>query len=346
MNATYYCNGIEYPAAIRLDKKRLSIAVRSDNNSNEVFWQYDKIKPGTTPRSFIYDDYPPQTLEVLQSSLSADLSAMITAQKKGAGRRRLAPFIRVAAAVVLFLVFMFVAVLPWLAGLLANRFPPSYEQQLGDQLFAQMKTGFAIDAPATREINRFYNALQIPSPYPIRITVVKDDVANAFALPGGHIVVYSKLLNGIGSYEELAALLTHEAVHITHRHTVRTLFRQMSSAVFLSLLVGDAGAITGIILNNANELKNLSYSRSLETEADTEGARLLAQRGISCNGFVRLFQLLGQQSSSPEPSEWLSSHPDLKKRIRQVQENKACANTDAKTNEQLRHIFLQIKTAE
>jgi predicted Zn-dependent protease len=346
MNATYYCNGIEYPATIRLDKNRLSIAVRGDHNSNEVFWQYEKIKPGSISRSFAYNDYPPQTLEVLQPAVASNLSAMIAARSRNAQNRRLAPFIKLAAAVILFLVLMYSIVVPWLAGAMANRFPASYEQQLGNQLYAQLKNQFTIDEPATREINRFFQALRVPSPYPIRITVVKENIVNAFALPGGHIVVYDKLLNGIGSYEELAALLSHEAMHVTNRHTVRTMFRQMSSALFLSLLIGDAGAISTIILNNANELKNLSYSRSLETEADTEGASLLAQRGISCNGFVRLFQLLQKQSNEAEPSEWLSSHPDLKKRIRQVAQNKACTSVAPSGNEQLRHLFLQLKTAE
>lgn len=346
MNATYYCNGIEYPATIRLDKKRLSITVRESNNSNEVIWQYEKIKRLDSARNFAYDDYPPQTLEVLQPALAADLTAMIAERSKNWGRRRAAPFIRLAAAVILFVVLIYAVVLPWLAGALANRFPASYEQQLGDQLYTALKNEYTIDEPATREINRFFRELKVPSPFPIRITVVKGDVVNAFALPGGNIVVYDKLLNGIGTYEELAALLSHEAMHITHRHTVRTLFRQMSSAIFLSLLIGDAGAISTLILDNANELKNLSYSRSLETEADAEGAKLLVQRGISCAGFVRLFQLLEKQSKGPQPSEWLSSHPDLKKRMRQVKENTACATIDSSTNEPMRRLFLQIKTAE
>lgn len=346
MNATYYCNGIEYPANIRLDKNRLSISVRGDQGTNELFWQYEKIKPRDIPRSFTYDDYPPQSLEILAPELATELSERVAARMKGARSRRRAPFVRLAAAAVLVFVLLYVAVVPWIAGLLASRFPASYEQQLGDQLYASLKNDFRVDEPATRQINQFFKALNIPSKYGVHITVAKGDVVNAFALPGGHIVVYDKLLNGINSYEELAALLSHEFVHVEERHTVRTLFRQMSSALFLSLLVGDLGGVTAIVLSNANELKNLSYSRSLESEADTEGARLLAERGISCDGFIRLFQLLDQQSTGQQPSEWLSSHPDLKKRIQQVRQSKACAGASTQSNEELRRIFLQLKTAE
>jgi Zn-dependent protease with chaperone function len=347
VNATYYCNGIEYPAAVRLDKKYLAIVIRREQDNGEVFWAYDKIAQRDAPRSFTYNDYPPQTLEVLESALANALQDTITQQKRFSRGRRFGPLAKLAVIIILVFTVLYVALVPWLAGALASRFPVSYEQKLGDQVFASMKNDFTIDQPATAAINRFFNALDIPSKYPVNITVVKGDVTNAFALPGGHIVVYDKLLQGIGSYEELAALLSHEFIHVQNRHTVRGMFRQLGSAIFLSLLIGDLGAVSAVVLNNANEIKNLSYSRSLESEADEEGARLLAQRNISCTGFVRLFQLLEKQSEGQmQPTEWMSSHPDLRKRIRQIKANKACTEANAVKDEKLYGLFLRLKTAE
>ncbi len=127
---------------------------------------------------------------------------------------------------------------------------------------------------------------------------------------------------------------------------MRTLFRELGGTIFLSLLIGDAGAISVVVLNNANELKNLSYSRSLESEADREGVQLLAGRGINCNGFVQLFRLLQQQQRDMQPAEWMSSHPDLNKRIRNVQRLGACTGSATQKDTALHTLFLQLKTAE
>jgi predicted Zn-dependent protease len=241
------------------------------------------------------------------------------------------------------LVLGYLLVVPWLAGLLASRFPQSFEQQLGNQIYSSMKADFTIDEQATITANRFFKALHFASAQPVHITIVKGDVENAFALPGGHIIVYDRLLRGVDDYETFAALLSHEFVHVRERHTIRSLFRQLGGAIFLSLLIGDAGAVSATVLGNADELKNLSYSRKLETEADTEGVRLLAQSGIGCGGFVRLFRFLEKQTGSRQPAEWMSSHPNLKKRIQNIQKNNCNTGIGVK-NTTLHALFLQLKT--
>ena len=113
----------------------------------------------------------------------------------------------------------------------------------------------------------------------------------------------------------------------------------------MSMLMGDAGAMGHIILGNADYLKNMSYSRSLEKEADENGLALLTQRHIDCHGFVRLFQLLKKESTA-EPSEWVSSHPNLNKRIQNIQQNALCQQQKATNDSTLHHLFLKLKTAD
>ncbi|HEX2533694.1 MAG TPA: M48 family metalloprotease, partial [Chitinophagaceae bacterium] len=115
------------------------------------------------------------------------------------------------------------------------------------------------------------------------------------------------------------------------------------SQIVLSLLLGDFSVAGSILLRNADELKNLSYSRSLESEADAEGARLLAARGIDCRGFVQLFRLLKRESGAAEPNEWLSSHPNLDKRMEQIRKLDFCTQQPPEDST-LRHRFLQLKT--
>lgn len=346
MNATYTCNGSTYPATILAGKNQLSIQLNSNAQQGAVIWQYYNMQLSDRSGFFVYNDYPPQTLEVLDAGLAAVVEKAINSGKGNITRQRFGPLAKILIIGISILVLMYALVVPWLSGVLAGRFPQRYERQLGDQIYNSMKQGFTIDRQATVRANRFFKALRFPATNPIQITVVKGDVTNAFALPGGHIIVYDRLLRGVDDYEVFAALLAHEYVHIVERHTVRTIFRQMGSAIFLSLLIGDAGAISATILNNANELKNLSYSRRLEAAADREGVQLLTQRNIDCGGFVRLFQLLQKQSRGEQPSEWLSSHPDLQKRIAAVRKLQDCRGKATAKNPELHTLFLQLKTAE
>jgi predicted Zn-dependent protease len=168
-------------------------------------------------------------------------------------------------------------------------------------------------------------------------------------MPGGHIVLYDKLLNGMNSYEELAALLSHEFTHVNNKHTTKSLFRQLGSTVFLSVILGDIGAISSVVISNADRLKGLSYGRKLEKEADLNGLQILSERKIDCNGFIGLFELLKKEvdgAGVKEPAEWISSHPDLQKRMEYVRANAAFNLRAVEKNEALQTLFLKLKTAE
>jgi predicted Zn-dependent protease len=232
--------------------------------------------------------------------------------------------------------------LPWIAGLIAGTIPVSYEKEMGSQLYATIKKTYTVDEKRTAYINAFFDEMKVPSAYNIQITVIKNEVANAYAMPGGYIVVHDQLLQGITTYPELAALLSHEFIHIENRHSMRALFGSLSNYLFLSLILGDIGTITAVLVSHTHHLKNLSYSRGLEKEADEQGLKILAERNIDCNGFVRLFGVL-QKEVGEEPAEWVSSHPNLKKRIRNIQQNKTCRQMQASNNETLQQLFLQIK---
>lgn len=343
-NATYYYNSIEYPAQISLLKDKL--VIQFDVAQNEVFWFYDQIRKDKTPQTFFYPGYPLQSLVVLSGELSDELSSRVEgAQKRGLDKKT-GLVVKLFAAVIAFVMLAYFFLVPWLASAMAKSFPVSYERQMGEGIYASIKEGYEVDARKTAYINEFYKELRFPSKYDVRITVVKNEVANAFALPGGNIVVHDQILAGLGSYEELAALLAHEFTHVENRHSLRAMFRQLGGRVFISLLLGDAGAVSTILVGNAEHLKNLSYSRSLEKEADEDGAALLAQRNIDCNGFVRLFQFLKKESKGLQPSEWLSSHPELDNRIKHIRKNTNCKASNANEHPELKNLFLHLKTAE
>ncbi|MBD0378350.1 MAG: M48 family metallopeptidase [Flavisolibacter sp.] len=345
-NATYYCNANTYPASVTLERDRLCIQLKEDGKPLFVYWYYEQIRESKRTATFEYPGYPLQTLEVLDAALASDICNLSEQSRNKVVRNRMGPVLLRFAAVVLFLMLAYILLVPVLTGALANSFPIENERGLGRQLFSSMQNDFAVDEKRTAYINTFFDELKIPSRYPIQITVVKSEVANAFAMPGGYIVVYDQLLKDIHTYEELAAILAHEFVHIENRHTLRSLFRRMGGYLFISLLLGDAGGISALLLNQAENLKSLSYSRSLEKEADEKGAALLVQRNIDCRGFVWLFQALKKENHDAPPSEWLSSHPDLEKRIRNISKSNSCRGEHPEINETLQTLFLKIKTAE
>jgi len=343
--ATYYYGEEHYTTEILLLRSKLSIEIGNAGEKRTVFWDYYQIKEEGL-NHFTYPGVPKQSLRITSNETAQQLSQKLRRDSKPFRSFKAAAFLKVLLFIIATLILFYIFAVPWLAGKMANSFPINYEKKLGDQLYNSMKGSFTIDEKRTASINEFFQQLKIPSKYEIKITVVKSDVINAFAMPGGHIVVYDKLLNGLQSYEQLAALLAHEFTHIENRHTLRNLFRQFSSRIFLSLLFGNTDAVSSVLVNNANNLKSLSYSRSLETESDENGAKLLAERGIDCKGFADLFLLFKKETGGAEPPEFINSHPNLDKRIENIRELSYCTQRSFTTDSALHTLFLKIQTAE
>lgn len=344
MTATYSYNGNDQKADISLEKNRLAITIKDEYGQPRiVYWYYDAIeKEGYN--AFAHTTAPKQVLRPQSSETYELILQKIQKQNRPGRRFKAAAFLKVLLVLILLVLLFYFYGVPWLAGKMANRFPIEYEKKLGDQMYNAIKGSFRIDEKRTAYVNDFFRQMNIPSKYDIQITVVKSDVANAFAMPGGHIVIYDKVLNGMSSYEELAALLSHEFTHIENRHSLRSIFRQYSSQIFLSLLFGNLDAAAAVLVSNADGLKGLSYSRSLETEADENGAALLAQRKIDCQGFVRLFQLLKKETAGIHTPELINSHPNLDNRIKQIGELESCRKNAPAKDTTLHGLFLRMQT--
>lgn len=239
------------------------------------------------------------------------------------------------------LVLLYLLIVPWLSQKLASKVSIKTEKQLGDAVYDALGLAGQEDTAKTFVLNEFFKAMEVSTAYDIKITVVNDNVVNAFALPGGRIVVYSALLKEINSYPELAALLSHEFTHINNKHSTKRIFRQLGSKVFLGLLFGRFGTVTSVVVNHADNLKSLKYSRSLEKEADMDGLAILTTRGIDPRGFVDLFHHLKEAAPTNAMPEFLGSHPDVDKRIRYIRD--ASQGSTVKEDVQLKAIFEKLK---
>ena len=239
----------------------------------------------------------------------------------------------------LFLVYLLIV--PWLSSKLASRVSVHTEKQLGDAVYNAMDLSLKEDSAAGMLLNEFFATMDVETAYDIRISGIREETVNAFALPGGRIVVYSALLKQLKTYPELAALLSHEFIHVNNKHTTRSIFRRLGSRVFIGLLFGRFGNVTAVLVDHADNLKSLSYSRSLEKEADLAGLGLLRQRKIDPAGFVALFQTLERSAPSGAAPEMLASHPNISRRIEYIRESSG--QPDIEEDARLQAIFQKIK---
>jgi len=240
------------------------------------------------------------------------------------------------------LVILYFLLVPWMAEKMASRVSISTEQDIGNSVYDALGLKAREDSAKSLLLTEFFAAMDIPTKYAVRVTVVNDNVFNAFALPGGRIVVYAALLNKIKTYPELAALLSHEFIHVNNQHTTRSIFRRMGSRVFISLLFGRMGAVSAVLIDQADNLRSLKFSRKLEKEADVKGVELLMERKIDPSGFSDLFTNLKQNAPAAYMPEVLGSHPDIDARIEYIR--KLSSGTVSEDNFHLKDIFEKIKS--
>ncbi|MCC5921092.1 MAG: M48 family metallopeptidase [Cyclobacteriaceae bacterium] len=153
------------------------------------------------------------------------------------------------------------------------------------------------------------------------LTIIDDDVLNAFVTPGGYIYVYTGLIKFLDTADQLAGVMGHEIAHADRRHTSQNLQREYTVSVLLSLLLGqNTNILTEIVVGLARGASNLSYSREFEREADDYSVRYLKDTKYACDGTAGFFIKLEEQSSGGSIPEFLSTHPLPGNRVRDIQD--------------------------
>ena len=161
-------------------------------------------------------------------------------------------------------------------------------------------------------------------PFAYEIRVLKEDTANAMALPGGRILIHSGLMDAIKSDGGLLFVIGHEIGHIAGKDHLRSMGRGLVFSVVTALLFGDGGATTiGTGMENFFFLKN---SRDQEIAADEWGVRAVLAATGGAEGASEFFDhlTLGHSEETKKYRRWailLSTHPyagDRAKNIKDV----------------------------
>ena len=212
--------------------------------------------------------------------------------------------------------------IPRVASIAAGSVPASVEERLGASFVSELGAVYkecaaeAAQGPIDRIVGTLSSALP-DNPYRFKVHIFKNSSINAFAAPGGHIVVLTGLIEASKTPEELAGVIAHEMQHILKRHATKRMFEEMSAGVLFSFIFGDAKGASGAL----RAAGGLRYSRMLEEEADRGGAELLVNAGVNPEGMISFFENLrrgGDGAGDMEFLRYISTHPLTKERIEYI----------------------------
>lgn len=156
-----------------------------------------------------------------------------------------------------------------------------------------------------------------PLPYDIRVLVTENETANALALPGGAIIVFSGLLETMSSENELTFVLAHELGHFHHRDHLRVMGRSLVFMAFSALIFG-ADSNVGDLLARSVGITELGFSRMQETRADEFGVAAVNCFYGHVAGATDFFEKMRVAEDPMHFGQYFSSHPEVGERIRHI----------------------------
>ena len=221
------------------------------------------------------------------------------------------------------------------------------------------------DASLQRYVNRVgkWIALHSDRPdLPWTFSVIDTDTINAFAMPGGSIIVSSGLVKRLNSEAELAGVLAHEIAHVVKKHQLTAIQSSMKADFWKGLGTSVAadhvrigGGVVGstvgsiakpYILDAAGNLIKDGFflkplDRGMESEADQHAIVLVTRSGYDSYGLVGALQMLAQYKGEPDGASLLSTHPSAADRIAELEKFVPTMESYAKSPQLLEARFKQ-----
>lgn len=214
--------------------------------------------------------------------------------------------------------------------IVAKSLPPGVEDSLGKNFVKQYKVSNVF--VESEEVDEQLHALVEPlvtsiasDRYDFRFYVVQDPSLNAFALPGGHIVIHTGLIMGASKAEEILGVIAHEIAHVERQHGIRKVLENTGLYAVIAGLFGDVSAITAVFLSNGAFLLQQQFSRDFEREADMLAVTYLENAGINPSGLYDFFAKLKNKEAEEalgtvsDALSILSRHPATSERMDSLQ---------------------------
>ena len=155
-----------------------------------------------------------------------------------------------------------------------------------------------------------------------KVTLLRKNVANAYCLPGGKIVVYSGILPITKNDAGLATVLGHEVAHATAEHVAERIEREHLTGIAAAIIAGGVAftpAQYAQVFALVDAGASLPFSRSQESEADHIGLVYMARAGYDPHQALAFWKRMLRASRGKEPPEFLSDHPSDAHRVERIQ---------------------------
>ena len=223
----------------------------------------------------------------------------------------------------------------------ANKeFTPEQEIDLGQGITAGVLGAVKLhsDANLQRYVNRVGRWVAMHSSradLPWSFGVIEGESINAFAMPGGTVLVSQGLVKRLSSESELAAVLAHEIAHVALKHQLKAIQASLSSDVWTGLGKDVAGQAISRRGSDAYGLKSMAANTGLETlkngvflrpldrgleyDADRLGVVLATRAGYDPYGMVAVMQMLGQEKGDNSGADVFSTHPSPSDRMGELE---------------------------
>ncbi len=237
-----------------------------------------------------------------------------------------------------------VVVVYFLLGLVVDQLvpyvPPSFEKKIGSVYLRQIE-GIDKKDPRQPVLQAMVDDMTekcVDLPYDVEVIVVNDQLVNAFALPGGKIVVFDGLLKAVESENELAFILGHELGHFVNKDHLRGLGRALVGLSISLTLLGTDSHLNDMLGSSLN-LNRLRFSQQQEGKADIVGINSLQCRYGHVKGATDFFEGLEASSSFRQLRHYFATHPAESKRIDDIEEYRIKQGFEKKALQQLPSVF-------
>jgi predicted Zn-dependent protease len=257
-------------------------------------------------------------------------------KRRKADHKGTSKLIAAVAGVVVLVVVGFTYGIPYLAGGITALIPDETRQQVGDLVKDQIIESVTTDKDAgtavcsnsvsQRSFVRLLDQLSEVSGDQnnrIQITIINSPEANAFALPGGQILVFAGLLKLTDDPNAIAAVIAHEYAHVLGQHPEKLYVSNLGMAAALSLIFGDVSGGTAIAAIGQMAL-GASYSREFEREADKFAISSMSALNYDVSPLALLLEKLASKQPEPGILSFIVSHPGVEERKTHL---KAAGNT-------------------
>lgn len=228
------------------------------------------------------------------------------------------------AAVALFAWWLIVDGIPLGAKFAAELVPTSVDAKLGEQTLAAIEKSVCrpsrLDAVRQQALRDKFAVLTagLDDGYAYRLELRDCSIgANAFALPGGTVLMTDALVKLATSDDQISAVLAHEIGHVRHRHGLRLGLQAVGVAALSAAVLGDAVSISSLAVTLPTALLQSGYSRDFESDADDYAFQRLKEVSISPSAFAEMMALLQKQHGpgGGDSKDYFSTHPATAKRI-------------------------------